>query len=66
MVKISTGLSLSVILGVLFTVGQAFNLAAIPHPLWFAVLGMCAFLPPYVGVAKAVAERRGSGTVPHA
>lgn len=56
----ASAMSLSVILGVLFTFGQAINLATIPHPWWFTVLGLCAFLPPYVGVARAVAARRAS------
>lgn len=41
--------------GALFTLGQVANLLAIPHPAWFWIPGLLAFLPPYVLVARRVA-----------
>lgn len=41
--------------GALFTLGQVANLLAVPHPVWFWIPGLLAFLPPYVLVARRVA-----------
>eukprot|EP01134_Creolimax_fragrantissima_P006220 CFRG6220T1 len=40
-----------VLLGSLFTYGQYLNLRVVPHPKWFFVPGMLAFLPPSVATA---------------
>lgn len=41
-------------LGAFFTVCQVANLLSIPHPTWYWVPGLLAFLPPYVMVARRV------------
>ena len=35
----------AVVVGLVLTVGGAFNLASIPHPTWFALVSMVTYLP---------------------
>lgn len=43
--------------GTLFTVGQVVNLQSVPHPMWFWVPGLLAFLPPVWWSARRAAGR---------
>jgi len=54
------GLRLPVIVGALFTVAGFMNMAAIPHPLWFAVLTTVTYIPMSVLGAKALGEGAGA------
>ncbi|MEY3214296.1 MAG: hypothetical protein RIT28_4777 [Pseudomonadota bacterium] len=54
------GLRLPVIVGALFTLAGFLNLAAIPHPLWFAVLTTVTYLPMSLLGAKALGEGAGA------
>ena len=54
------GLRLPLIVGALFTLAGFMNMAAIPHPLWFAVLTTVTYLPMTVIGAKALGEAPGA------
>ena len=43
--------SIAAVVGTLLTIAHFVNLSQIPHPLWFAVMGTVAFLPPYLWMA---------------
>lgn len=48
---------LAIALGVLLTLLGIQNLFAIPHPLWFAILSTCTFIPAaYLGANQVVPE----------
>lgn len=46
-----SALPIAVAVGTLLTIGHFVNLGQIPHPLWFAVMGTLAFVPPYLWMA---------------
>jgi hypothetical protein len=54
------GLRLPVIVGALFTLAGFMNMAAIPHPLWFAALTTLTYLPMSLLGAKALGEGTGA------
>ncbi|MCK6524023.1 hypothetical protein L6R49_21660 [Myxococcota bacterium] len=54
------GLRLPLIIGGLFTGAGFMNMAAIPHPLWFAVLTTVTYVPMSVLGAKALGEGAGA------
>jgi hypothetical protein len=49
---------LAAIVGGLFTLGQVANLQSTPHPTWFVVPGLLAFLPAYLWMARSAAAGR--------
>jgi hypothetical protein len=54
------GARLPLIIGALFTLAGFMNLAAIPHPLWFAVLTTVTYIPMSLLGAKALGEGAGA------
>lgn len=48
---------LAITLGVLLTLFGVQNLTVIPHPLWFAILSTCTYIPAaYFGATQVVSE----------
>jgi hypothetical protein len=48
------------VVGVVFLTASIFNLASIPHPLWFAVANLAIILPSAYGGAKLAVGRRAA------
>jgi hypothetical protein len=50
------GTRIAAFVGSWFTIGHLANISMIPHPIWFAVVGLFAFVPPAVIAARAAAR----------